>query len=641
VVGLCCSHLPAQERFDLQVPGTQVRSRAELTARTLTIIDAEGQGFVYTRHRDLDSRDGTYVGFLNSQLRRAIRWPIAGRGAFHIGNLSPGGQITFRESRMQISRIGPAPVTALRPVTPRPGSLRPNSLRPNSLQPNSLQPGALPSRPAHVATADLATGDSIAAYIDAAGSLQFAIEERGRWRLVPAELQRQLVPGAALALLPDRNSRFPQVFTAGRDGTLNRVANGRDLVSLIDARLVPGGQLLVQDVAGRPTMFAVNSDGHLKYTRLGAPRSSSFVDATGQLVPGGHIAMLDQDRLLAVDHAGVFRGYQLAAGRWLRDDPTSAFGRSLSGFAPGASIAALRVPAVGGVASTQNLVTVDALGRLQLLYETAGTGRWQAAQVPQVVLPPGTPVAGSYLRNRIRVSATLADGGWYEWHAAHPGGPWSRTLISRGFGRFTPIHFARRGRPYGFAVDRRGVLVAASLDVASIWHPMLLAPGYDFAPVLTSRQVVANPPLRPAQVTFSNEHSRELWLLVTDLRLPSKPRRFRLGPMQTVSLEFERDAGAKLVETAVPAVCRDRSNQTRQGEDRRYQLVAEERRCFPHPAGESADGQSDDRCLHRSQIGTQSGWCSTTRHVAVEDRQHSARRLAGAIGTLQLLGSER
>ncbi|MBP87260.1 MAG: hypothetical protein CMJ64_11155 [Planctomycetaceae bacterium] len=117
-VCLCCARLPAQERFDLQVPGTQVRSRAELTARTLTIIDAEGQNFVYTRHRDSDSRDGTYVGFLNSQLRRAIRWPITGRGAFHIGSVSPGGQITFRESQMQISRIGPAPVTALRPSTP-------------------------------------------------------------------------------------------------------------------------------------------------------------------------------------------------------------------------------------------------------------------------------------------------------------------------------------------------------------------------------------------------------------------------------------------------------------------------------------------------------------------------------------------
>lgn len=165
------------------------------------------------------------------------------------------------------------------------------------------------------------------------------------------------------------------------------------------------------------------------------------------------------------------------------------------------------------------------------------------------MLPPGAPIAANYARNRIRVSATLADGGWYEWHAARAAGPWTRSLISRGFTRFTPVHFSRHRRSHGFAIDRRGVLVAASLDAASVWHPVVLAPGFDFAPVFTSRQVVPNPSLRPAEVTFTNEHSRELWLLVADLRSPSKPRRFRIKPTETVSVEFERDAGARLVET--------------------------------------------------------------------------------------------
>ncbi|MBP87259.1 MAG: hypothetical protein CMJ64_11150 [Planctomycetaceae bacterium] len=153
------------------------------------------------------------------------------------------------------------------------------------------------------------------------------------------------------------------------------MANGRDIASIIDAKLVPGGQLLVRDVASRSTMFAVNADGYLLNNHLASPRSNSYVDASGQLVPGSDIAMLDQDRLFAIDRTGTIRGYRIASGRWLREDPTSVAGRRLSGFAPGGSITSLRVPSAGGVAFAHHLVTVDSLGRLQLLYEPAGAGR--------------------------------------------------------------------------------------------------------------------------------------------------------------------------------------------------------------------------------------------------------------------------
>ena len=69
----------AQQTFELQVPGTTVRSRADLSGQTLRITDSQGQTFAYVRERDFDTADGAYLGYYNLALKKALRWPTSGR----------------------------------------------------------------------------------------------------------------------------------------------------------------------------------------------------------------------------------------------------------------------------------------------------------------------------------------------------------------------------------------------------------------------------------------------------------------------------------------------------------------------------------------------------------------------------------
>lgn len=512
----------AQQQFDLRVPDTDVRSTAELTERSVTIIDDTGQRFVYTRRPELDSVDGSYRGFLNSKLRRAIRWPADGRGAFHIGTVSAAGQITYRKSQMLISRVAGRPV---------------------------VNQGSGPLLgPAHIGTIDLPAGESTAAYIDGQGQLQFAIQQGARWRLVPGKVRQALVPGAPLALAADSLAKYPAVYTTSRDGSLLVVRDGRDVSVLSRPNFVPGGQVLLHDDGQQTSLFSVTADGRLAYDQLAAPGVDGYLRTAARLSPGGTIAALGDGRLYTIDRTGSIRGFRRAASRWEPHDPLDPTGRVLTGFVPGGAVAAVRVTPPHGIGMANHLLSVDSAGRLQAVYEEPHALRWQATQIPGITLPPGAPVAAHRVNHALHVSATLVDGGWYNWRGRTATGPWTRTLISRGFSRFTPVRFSRHGRPRGFALDRRGLLVTASLDTASVWHPMLVAPGFDFAPVLVSREVVPNPELPPAKVTFENTHSRELWLLVTDLRTPTKPRRLRLKPKETVEVDLDRDAGGQLVE---------------------------------------------------------------------------------------------
>jgi hypothetical protein len=65
---------------------------------------------------------------------------------------------------------------------------------------------------------------------------------------------------------------------------------------------------------------------------------------------------------------------------------------------------------------------------------------------------------------------------------------------------------------------------------------------------IASRQLTPNPPLPPARVEMANTHSRELWVLVTDLTDPARSLRLKIPPGQSQSVSLARDAGATLVE---------------------------------------------------------------------------------------------
>ncbi len=64
----------------------------------------------------------------------------------------------------------------------------------------------------------------------------------------------------------------------------------------------------------------------------------------------------------------------------------------------------------------------------------------------------------------------------------------------------------------------------------------------------TSRQLTPNPPLAPARVEMANTHSKELWVLVTDLSDPVHSLQLKIPPGQSQTVSLARDPGATLVE---------------------------------------------------------------------------------------------
>jgi len=69
------------------------------------------------------------------------------------------------------------------------------------------------------------------------------------------------------------------------------------------------------------------------------------------------------------------------------------------------------------------------------------------------------------------------------------------------------------------------------------------------APRFAAREIGAANPLPPAEVTLTNSHTRELWVLITDLRDPKAAIRMRLKPGEKKDLSLQRDAGGRVVET--------------------------------------------------------------------------------------------
>src|SRR5437868_7886156 len=94
----------ADEQFSLEVPGDPtLKSSAVLTARGLTIVDAEGRRFTYVPLPELDSANGAYLGFHNAEARQFLRWPAAGEGAMYTGT-GRLVDIAWKYSLMQIRR---------------------------------------------------------------------------------------------------------------------------------------------------------------------------------------------------------------------------------------------------------------------------------------------------------------------------------------------------------------------------------------------------------------------------------------------------------------------------------------------------------------------------------------------------------
>jgi len=533
---LACSLVGAQELFELAVPGSAVRSQAELTAEALIIRDAEGNVFRYARAPGYDASDGSFVGFTNADLGKIIRWPARGQGAMQLGERA-AGQVVFRESQMRVHRRDAPVAPANLPAGRGP----------------AVAPRTMVAGPTYVATTGRREGSLFGGYVGLEGRLHFAVERNGEWELRTVEDHPPFPPGAPLVLLEDSASRLPQALLVDDTGRLTAVSTvgARNLTA---ARYRVGSHLAVAERDGRRLLFSVDRDGRLSELPLDpVARATAIEAAVDELLPGSPLAAATGDEVLLVDARGRLRRYETRAG-WTRADPRDAKGQPLRlTFMPGSRLDAARVVPPGGTFPTTHVALTDAYGRVRIVYETAVPRVWAQHTLADAWLHPGAPVALSAATRGLVLSAIAADGVWQTWHAPHAGASWTRLVITQGMRPFGPVALHGAGR-YGFAVDPRGSLLVARYASSGAWHTHLCAPRFALAPQLVSREVLANAPLAPARVELVNRHQLELWVLIADVRFPQQSSRLKILPGESKTVELARDAGGRVVETfAVPS----------------------------------------------------------------------------------------
>ncbi|NND97530.1 MAG: hypothetical protein HKN47_09410 [Pirellulaceae bacterium] len=133
--------------------------------------------------------------------------------------------------------------------------------------------------------------------------------------------------------------------------------------------------------------------------------------------------------------------------------------------------------------------------------------------------------------------------------------------------RFRPTQ--RRTRPAARRADEEDHLSPGVVWPGRIWGPLAqgtdgffhgtypmpeyLPPNrYGYPPpqsILLDSRTVANPPLPPATLELTNSGPRELRVTVADLQREQATRNLAIRPRQSVAVNVQRDAGAKLVQT--------------------------------------------------------------------------------------------
>ncbi len=99
---LLCEPAAAQ-RFDLSAPNIDETSIATVSSRQIGVQSQGGSLTVYERDNRFYSRDGQWIGYYSSELRRVLRWPSSNSGSMQLGRLK-GRTVEYRTSQMRISR---------------------------------------------------------------------------------------------------------------------------------------------------------------------------------------------------------------------------------------------------------------------------------------------------------------------------------------------------------------------------------------------------------------------------------------------------------------------------------------------------------------------------------------------------------
>jgi len=254
-----------EERFELAVTGSTLRSTAVLSNASLQIIH-QGKTSTYARDKAYDVPG--YIGYSSRSLRQAVRWPVSGTGAFQIGAITRGGT-EFRSSTMRISSL-----PGRGPALPPAGA----GLRGDANFAGEIDPAA------SYRLSNAALGGDHACAADKRGSISMAEASDAKsqaWRFVPVAgnayrlINLELGEGVALTVEPrslalsmqrsDAKSNYQvwKVAQSGKEGRfrITNVALGEAWA--IDAK---GGKLLVDRLRkGQSQLWIL--------TRLSAPGS--------------------------------------------------------------------------------------------------------------------------------------------------------------------------------------------------------------------------------------------------------------------------------------------------------------------------------------------------------------------------------
>lgn len=543
----------AQERFALEVRGEpKLSSNAVLERGRLTVVDPQGQTFVYTRDRKLDSRDGDYLGFYSEKARQALRFPADGSGAMEVGDATG---TRWRTSRQTVRPVGRRPAnrpvereTRRIPLDPRPTDRDRLDPRGRSDQ----QADALRvQRPFDLAVmpsvgeglAGAQTGAQMAAQIDRSGRLRFFDRRGDQWRPRDVQNVSGLVPGASIALSRDARGRDATAWTVDDRGRLLGIgSDGRARSPVRDFEFSPGADLAIASDARGQQAFAVDRSGRIVQLDLGNGRGAVIDDGRDRYAAGSPLSIANDGRdLFLIDRSGALVNYSNAGGRWAGPHMLD------EGFLPGSAVNARVISGVGGDGQLY-VAAVDGRGRLRLFRNTRSG--WRAEHVQQARLTPGARVALAYGPRGLQVTAVDPRGVWREWIAG-PGGVWSPREIAAGFTAGAPVYIDPAGSQ-AFAVDALGRLVTSDYTPGG-WDSSLLLPDYSIAPRLVSRRIIDDPRGRSKRVLLENPSSEELRVQIYDRQNPVGPTEFTIPPRDTVEHTIQPSGGGVLEEIyAVP-----------------------------------------------------------------------------------------
>jgi hypothetical protein len=127
---LAVTSAPGQH-FELVQPSGLVTATIQISRGRLAVHEDTGERITYGRERRYDSRDDQYVGFVNVELNRVLRFPRSGEGRLQTADLDDVAP-RFRYSRGQVRQT---PLATHPPVATRPPATHPPTTHPPVLWP--------------------------------------------------------------------------------------------------------------------------------------------------------------------------------------------------------------------------------------------------------------------------------------------------------------------------------------------------------------------------------------------------------------------------------------------------------------------------------------------------------------------------